>query len=487
MADDSTSTGSAEQISYLEQQIERLSLELEANSRQSDDDSASWQGPFGDMITLLLCFFIVMTAVMAIKQGDPFAVSTVITSMQEQGNVPKDIVARQEFLKNLEMLGSDNNNITVEKHTDKIQIIISNINLKSLKLDEADVSKVELFNIGNAHLTADAEKLLLEIAKHLVVPPKNTVKINPFIQILDQTFAQVRIEAHTDGRPWDPTPYFRTKWESTFFRAYNVRNYLASIEGFPQELVNKMTIVACADRWPRVLENDDFLFSLPPDWADKLEDIHQSKQSGVVRTKDQIDLRNIFSTKIQNGTQLASSFEIKKDSPHQYYRKDKHNRKYSILQRRSEWKIEDDSHTYSVRLEELEQLSISVVSDGEDNDFHFGIDPRTDDFFYQIQYLANTPSRKGRNKKEIQAQENRKKYLKNIERAFARRQVDVSDTIKVTSLRENTWHLKDEADGKTYHIRKGNLNVYRERPKGSEIRQLAQQKNNRIEIHLIIN
>ena len=132
-------------------------------------------------------------------------------------------------------------------------------------------------------------------------------------------------------------------------------------------------------------------------------------------------------------------------------------------------------------------MSISVVSDGEDNDFHFGIDPRTDDFFYQIQYLANTPSRKGRNKKEIQAQKNRKKYLKNIERAFARRQVDVSDTIKVTSLRENSWHLKDEADGKTYHIRKGNLNVYRERPKGSEIRQLAQQKNNRIEIHLIIN
>ena len=50
------------------------------------------------MVSLLLCFFIVMTAIMAIKQGDPFAVSAVIAAMQEQGDVPQDILARQEFI-----------------------------------------------------------------------------------------------------------------------------------------------------------------------------------------------------------------------------------------------------------------------------------------------------------------------------------------------------------------------------------------------------
>ena len=39
---------------------------------------------------------------MAIKQGNPFATSAVITSMQEQGIIPDDIKARQEFLINLE-------------------------------------------------------------------------------------------------------------------------------------------------------------------------------------------------------------------------------------------------------------------------------------------------------------------------------------------------------------------------------------------------
>ena len=45
----------------------------------------------------------------------------------------------------------------------------------------------------------------------------------------------------------------------------------------------------------------------------------------------------------------------------------------------------------------------------------------------------------------------------------------------------------DKKKGETYHIRKGNLNVYGQRPKEADSRQLARGKNNRIEIHLIIN
>ncbi|MAJ73097.1 hypothetical protein CMK13_08835, partial [Candidatus Poribacteria bacterium] len=153
MLEEPKSTDSAERISYLEKEIEHLSLELGVARQQASGGTNSWQGPFSDMITLLLCFFIVMTAVMAVKQGNPFATSAVITSMQEQGIVPNDIKARQEFLRNLEKLGESDRNITVYKQTDKIRIIVSSSNFEALSLDADNENQIKLFDDGNAHLT----------------------------------------------------------------------------------------------------------------------------------------------------------------------------------------------------------------------------------------------------------------------------------------------------------------------------------------------
>ena len=126
MADEPTTAADpSEQVSQLEQEIERLSGDLDSASQQSKGGGADWQGSFSDMVSLLLCFFIVMTAIMAIKQGDPFAVSAVIAAMQEQGDVPQDILARQEFIKELELLGEKKPNIAVQRQADKIRIIIS--------------------------------------------------------------------------------------------------------------------------------------------------------------------------------------------------------------------------------------------------------------------------------------------------------------------------------------------------------------------------
>merc|ERR1711964_644064 len=114
----------SDQVSQLEQEIERLSRDLDSASQQSEGGGANWQGSFSDMVSLLLCFFIVMTAIMAIKQGDPFAVSAVIAAMQEQGAVPQDILARQEFIKKLEQLGEKDPNVAVQRQANRVRIII---------------------------------------------------------------------------------------------------------------------------------------------------------------------------------------------------------------------------------------------------------------------------------------------------------------------------------------------------------------------------
>ena len=494
MADESTTAVDlSEQVSQLEQEIERLSGDLDYAGQQSKEDKGNWQGSFSDMVSLLLCFFIVMTAVMAIKQGDPFAVSAVIAAMQRQGDVPKDILARQEFIKELELLGEKNPNIAVQRQADKIRIIISSVNLRSTHLDEPNASRIKLFHNDTNQLTADVERLLLMVVTELLVPPTNTVGVNTFIQVLDQTFTQVRIEGHTDDRnpdDRDPNSRFRSNWEVSFVRANNVRHYLQEgIENFPQELIDKISVIACADRLPLVSEKERFLFSLPPDWIVKLETLSELNSSDNTSkgTEDKADLSNIFSVfplatdrEGFNVGKLSSNFDVEKVGTY------KHNDDYddySILKRRNRWKIVNNSHSYFIRQEDLGQLSIS----DNNEDFLFSIDPRSSDFLYQIQYLASNPEKKGNSQKDKQAGENRKKYMKSLKTAFGLRNENLSEEFEVKKGRdENLWYLVDKK-GKTYYIRKGNLNVYLQRLEEDGGRLLAQGKNNRIEIHLIIN
>ena len=488
MADEpTTAVDPSEQVSLLEQEIERLSGDLDSASQQSDGGGVDWQGSFSDMISLMLCFFIVMTAVMAIKQGDPFAVSAVISAMQRQGDVPQDILARQEFIKELEYLGEKEDNIAVQRQADKIRIIISSVNLKSTRLDEPDASGIKLFHKDNNQLTVDAERLLLMVVTELLVPPADTTDVNTFIQILDQTFTQVRIEGHTDGQ--DPDVPFRSNWEASFVRANNVRHYLQEgIENFPQELLDKISVVACADRFPLASEEERYLFSLPPDWIVKLDTLSELNSSDNTKTNkgtdDRTDLSNIFSASLlatdRKGPKvvdLSSNFDLEKVDTYKHKEDD-----YSILKRRNKWKVvdNDNSHSYFIRQEELSQLSISDNNDK----YLFNIDPRSSDFLYQIQYLASNPEKKGGKK----ARESSKKYRKSLTAAFSLRNVNLSEELEVKSKdKDQLWHLVDKKKGETYHIRKGNLNVYVQRAKEDDDRQLAEGKNNRIEIHLIIN
>jgi len=504
MADEpTTAVDPSEQVSQLEQEIERLSGDLDSASQQSEGGGANWQGSFSDMVSLLLCFFIVMTAIMAIKQGDPFAVSAVIAAMQEQGAVPQDILARQEFIKKLEQLGEKDPNVAVQRQANRVRIIISNVNLSSTHLGEADANRIALFDVHTNQLTVEAERLLLLVATELLVPPDNTVDVNTFIQILDQTFTQVRIEGHTDGRhpdvrlqdfyrdrDSDPgSSFFGSNWEVSFVRANNVRYYFQEgIKNFPPELLDKISVVACADRLPLASEEDRYLFSLPPDWIVKLDTLSELNSSDNTKTnkgaEEKTDLSNIFSASLlatdrkgPNVVDLSSNFDLKKVDT---YNKPKDD--YSILKRRNKWKVvdNDNSHSYFIRQEELSQLSISDNNDK----YLFNIDPRSSDFLYQIQYLASNPERKGGKK----ARESSTKYRKSLTAAFSFRGENLSEELEVKSKdKDQLWHLVDKKKGETYHIRKGNLNVYGQRPKEADSRQLARGKNNRIEIHLIIN
>ena len=155
------------------------------------------------------------------------------------------------------------------------------------------------------------------------------------------------------------------------------------LTNFPPELIDKTIVVACADKWPEFSEDDDFLFSLSPDWADRLERIYQSPK--VDGRKDKLALSDIFFTELRSDYIVE---EIEKLSRFKYYFQREHDKKYSILDRESEWQItgKNNPEIYLVRLEKSEQLSISVMDNGTEDPFQFSIDPNTNDFFYQIQY-----------------------------------------------------------------------------------------------------
>lgn len=191
--------------------------------RAQDDDQprqAFWLTTYADMVTLLLCFFVLLYAMSNI---DVAKFQAVISSLQSalgilQGSIqpvipPTDdelhdfteIQARliaselaklealgEHFIKELEKAGL----------ADKVAIVIEE---RGLMFRFADTV---LFDVGKADLRDEGKELLMKVAG-----------------LIRETDNPVRVEGHTDNWPIN-TPLFPSNWELSTRRATTVVRYL---------------------------------------------------------------------------------------------------------------------------------------------------------------------------------------------------------------------------------------------------------------------
>jgi chemotaxis protein MotB len=203
-----------------------------------------WQLTLADMMTLLLCFFVVMLAVAKIDPHRYEAVSDILAEAMKgkaapskraagEERIPVDRKSQNLFELQLELaklIGKESDAVRLKLRPDAVAI-----NLKG----------GVFFQLGSATLTADALRILDALA-----PP------------LTRARYRLTVEGHSDNLPIS-SDQFPSNWELSAARAATVARFLIA-QGFPKDDIQVMGL---ADTRPLAPNTDDQGNSLPDNQA----------------------------------------------------------------------------------------------------------------------------------------------------------------------------------------------------------------------------
>ena len=195
------------------------------NPRKEAEDEEAWLMTYADMVTLLLCFFIIL---FAMSSPDTKKFSSMSKELHEHGFFNNAIPTEDPYAdlkEHLEMsLGASG--------YDKF-IAVS----KNPKFVSVELSSTSFFEPGSARFKPEAIPMLQLVTKQLL--PLKDKKI------------MVEIEGHTDDSPINSEKY-PSNWELSSARASTVVRYLID-QGFPKE---KLRATGYAETHPKAPNRD---------------------------------------------------------------------------------------------------------------------------------------------------------------------------------------------------------------------------------------
>lgn len=193
--------------------------------RQHDEDTDAWLITYADMVTLLLCFFIIL-----------FSIS------EPNGEIIKQVSAelrKQGFYEDVGVVGDPYDTMKEEL---SLQLGASGYDSAVAISEQDDVINLELasssiFQSGSAKFTATALPLLKLLSDQLLT-------------LADKEIV-VEIEGHTDDSPI-ATAQYPSNWELSASRASNVVRYFIA-QGFPAA---KLRAIGLSDTHPKAPNRD---------------------------------------------------------------------------------------------------------------------------------------------------------------------------------------------------------------------------------------
>ncbi len=188
--------------------------------KEPDKPSTAWQGTYGDMITLMLCFFVMlynpteidavqMAALTASLQGDPTAGGQSLSAgrLADLGNTVNSLPALDKgkslglaVKRAVSLFAPDVKSSRITLTSDERGLIIT-------------LASDAFFKQGSADLDIDATR-------------DTMLRLAQFLSSDELKGRRFRIEGHTDNTPVTGTE-FPSNWELSAARAVNVLHYLA--------------------------------------------------------------------------------------------------------------------------------------------------------------------------------------------------------------------------------------------------------------------
>jgi chemotaxis protein MotB len=193
--------------------------------RRDEEDTDAWLITYADMVTLLLCFFIIM---FSMSSPNTTQFKKVAEALRKEGFytslMPKEDAyenLKQQFEMSLGASGYDQF-MNVSKTPDAVEV---------------ELSSGSFFLPGQAKFTRDALPMLKLMAEQVIPLKDEDVRIE--------------VEGYTDDSAVK-SDQFPSNWELSAARAANVVRYLVA-QGFPKE---KLRAVGMADTHPKAPNRD---------------------------------------------------------------------------------------------------------------------------------------------------------------------------------------------------------------------------------------
>ena len=189
--------------------------------KEPEKPSTAWQGTYGDMITLMLCFF-----VMLYDPSESDAVQMAALSASLSNNNPGGgISVSSGSLANL------GNVVSALPSMEKGKVL-------ALAKKKAISSFIPEVKSNKVTITSDERGLIISLASdsffeegsaelNIEESRETLLKLSKFFESPEVAGRYWRIEGHTDNRPVVAGGMFPSNWELSAARAANVLHYLA--------------------------------------------------------------------------------------------------------------------------------------------------------------------------------------------------------------------------------------------------------------------
>jgi chemotaxis protein MotB len=176
-------------------------------NQESDDANDDWMNTYGDMITLLMCFFIML---ISISKPNQALFEQIKAGIKSQINKNAVIITPLADIK---------------KRLDSILVQERKQNVVSVNLGERGIemqfSSSALYTAGSADINSGAAKIM--------------AKVSNAIKIIDEFDFKVDVEGHTDDVPIK-TARYPSNWELSSARATNIVRFMIASKVDPYRL-----------------------------------------------------------------------------------------------------------------------------------------------------------------------------------------------------------------------------------------------------------
>ncbi len=210
-------------------------------SKEPDKPSTAWQGTYGDMITLMLCFFVMLYDPSETDSSQMAALQASLSNDNPGGGVSLSAGSLADLGNTISSLPSIEKGKSMGLAKKKaVSLFVPDVKSNKITLTSDERGLVitlaadSFFEKGSAELNIEETRETL-------------LRLSQFFKSEEVAGKKFRIEGHTDNSPVEFDSKFASNWELSATRSANVLHYMSDF-GVDE---NQFSIAGYADTQPK--------------------------------------------------------------------------------------------------------------------------------------------------------------------------------------------------------------------------------------------